>query len=52
MKIAAGNRKLSKKRSSGRIDGAIALATAIGAPAAWTAKVDIAASRLDRRTRP
>ena len=26
MKIAAGNRKLSKKRSSGRIDGAIALA--------------------------
>ena len=44
MKIAAGNRKLSKKGSSGRIDGAIALATAIdAAPAAWTAKVDIAA---------
>jgi hypothetical protein len=43
VKITAGNRKLSKKRSSG-IDGAIALAVAIGvAPAAWTAKVDIAA---------
>jgi phage terminase large subunit-like protein len=41
---AAGNRKLSKKRSSGRIDGAVALAMAIvAAPAAWTAKVDIAA---------
>jgi phage terminase large subunit-like protein len=41
---AAGNRKLSKKRSSGRIDGAMALAMAIAAaPAAWTAKVDIAA---------
>ena len=40
----AGNRKLSKKRSTGRIDGAVALAMAIGAaPAAWTAKVDIAA---------
>jgi phage terminase large subunit-like protein len=40
---AAGNRKLSKKRSSGRIDGAVALAMAIAAaPAAWTAKVDIA----------
>lgn len=44
MKIAAGNRKLSKKHSSGRIDGATALAMAIGvAPAAWTAEVDIAA---------
>jgi hypothetical protein len=44
VKIAADNRKLSKKRSSGRIDGAIALAMAIGvAPAAWTAKMDIAA---------
>ena len=44
MKIAAGNRKLSKKRSSGRIDGAIALSMTIGAaPGAWTAKVDIAA---------
>ena len=41
MKIAAGNRKLSKKRSSGRIDGMIALAMAIGvAPAAWKAKFD------------
>ncbi|MGC2788292.1 MAG: terminase TerL endonuclease subunit [Roseiarcus sp.] len=40
----AGNRKLSKKRSTGRIDGAVALMMAIGAaPAAWTAKVDIAA---------
>jgi phage terminase large subunit-like protein len=28
---AAGNRKLSKKRSSGRIDGAVALAMAIAA---------------------
>jgi phage terminase large subunit-like protein len=41
---AAGNRKLSKKRARGRIDGMIALAMAIGvAPAAWTAKVDIQA---------
>jgi phage terminase large subunit-like protein len=41
---AAGNRKLSNNRSSGRIDGAVALAMAIAAaPAAWTAKVDIAA---------
>ena len=40
----AGNRKLSKKRSTGRIDGAVALVMAIAAaPAAWTAKVDIAA---------
>jgi phage terminase large subunit-like protein len=40
----AGNRKLSKKRSTGRIDGAVALAMAIAAaPAPWTAKVDIAA---------
>jgi len=37
----ASNRKLSKKRSSGRIDGAVALAMAIGvAPAAWTAPFD------------
>jgi hypothetical protein len=43
VKIAAGTRKLSKKRSSGRIDGAVALAMAIAAtPPAWTAKVDIA----------
>jgi phage terminase large subunit-like protein len=41
---AAGNRKLSKKRARGRIDGMVALAMAIGvAPAAWTAKVDVAA---------
>jgi phage terminase large subunit-like protein len=40
----AGNRKLSKKRSTGRIDGAVALVMAIGvAPAAWTAKVDVQA---------
>jgi phage terminase large subunit-like protein len=40
----AGNRKLTKKKSRGRIDGAVALAMAIGvAPAAWTAKVDVAA---------
>jgi phage terminase large subunit-like protein len=26
----AGNRKLSKRRSTGRIDGAVALATALG----------------------
>jgi hypothetical protein len=44
VKIGAGNRKWSKKRSSGRIDDAIALAMAIGAaPAAWTAKIDISA---------
>jgi phage terminase large subunit-like protein len=37
----AENRKLSKRRSSGRIDGMIALAMAIGvAPAAWKAKFD------------
>ena len=40
----AGNRKLSKKRSTGRIDGAVALMMAIGAaPTAWTAKFDAAA---------
>jgi phage terminase large subunit-like protein len=40
----ASNRKLSKKRSSGRIDGLVALAMAIGvAPAAWKAKFDPAA---------
>jgi phage terminase large subunit-like protein len=40
----AGNRKLTKKKSRGRIDGAVALAMAIGvAPAAWTAKVDVQA---------
>jgi len=40
----ASNRKLSKKRSSGRIDGMVALAMAIGvAPAAWKAKIDLEA---------
>jgi phage terminase large subunit-like protein len=40
----AGNRKLSKKRPTGRIDGAVALMMAIGAaPTAWTAKFDAAA---------
>jgi hypothetical protein len=40
----AGNRKLSKKRSSGRIDGMIVLTMAIGAAsAAWSTKVDIEA---------
>jgi phage terminase large subunit-like protein len=40
----AGNRKLTKSKSSGRIDGAIALAMAIGcAPSAATAKFDAAA---------
>jgi phage terminase large subunit-like protein len=38
---AAGNRKLSKKRSTGRIDGAVALVMALGvAPTAWTRKFD------------
>jgi phage terminase large subunit-like protein len=38
----AGNRKLDKKRASGRIDGMVGLAMAIAvAPTAWTAKVDI-----------
>jgi hypothetical protein len=41
VKIAAGNRKLSKKRSSGRIDGAVALVMAIGvAPVGWKTKFD------------
>jgi phage terminase large subunit-like protein len=40
----ASNRRLSKKKSSGRIDGAVALAMAIGvAPAGWKAKFDAAA---------
>ena len=39
---ATGNRKLKKKRSSGRIDGAVTLAMAIAAaPAAWTQSIDI-----------
>jgi phage terminase large subunit-like protein len=41
---AVGNRKLSKKRSAGRIDGAVALTMAIGAaPATQTRPIDIAA---------
>jgi phage terminase large subunit-like protein len=41
---AAGNRKLTKKRARGRIDGMAALVMAIGvAPAAWVAKVDVRA---------
>jgi phage terminase large subunit-like protein len=39
----AGNRKLSKKRSSGRIDGMIALLMAIGVAPQQAAKVDIEA---------
>jgi hypothetical protein len=40
----AGNRKLDKKRASGRIDGMTALAMALAAaPAAWTQTVDVAA---------
>jgi phage terminase large subunit-like protein len=40
----AGNRKLIKKRSHGRIDGMIALAMAIGvAPSAWVEEVDVEA---------
>ena len=39
---AAGNRKLKKKRSSRRIDGAVTLATTIAAaPATWTQSIDI-----------
>jgi phage terminase large subunit-like protein len=41
---AAGNRKLTKKRSSGRIDGMIALAMAFGAaPATSTKTIDVSA---------
>ena len=40
----AGNRKLDKRRASGRIDGMTALAMALAAaPAAWTQTVDVAA---------
>lgn len=40
----AGNRKLDKKRASGRIDGMIALTMALAAAsAAWTTKVDVEA---------
>jgi phage terminase large subunit-like protein len=38
----AGNRKLSKKRAAGRIDGMIALLMAIGV-APMTAKIDVEA---------
>jgi phage terminase large subunit-like protein len=41
---SAGNRKLSKKRSTGRIDGMIALAMALGvAPMRTAPKFDVAA---------
>jgi phage terminase large subunit-like protein len=41
---SAGNRKLIKKRSRGRIDGMIALAMAIGvSPSAWVREVDVCA---------
>jgi phage terminase large subunit-like protein len=41
---AAGNRKLSKKRSTGRIDGMIALTMALGcAPMRTTPKIDVEA---------
>jgi phage terminase large subunit-like protein len=39
----AGNRKLSKKRAAGRIDGMIALLIAIGVAPQQAAKVDIEA---------
>ena len=41
---AAGNRKLTKKKSRGRIDGMTALLMAIGvAPSGWMAAVDVGA---------
>jgi phage terminase large subunit-like protein len=41
---AAGNRKLTKKRSRGRIDGMVALVMAIGvAPSGWTSPIDVRA---------
>ena len=41
---AAGNRKLTKKKSRGRIDGMTALLMAIGvAPSGWMAPVDVGA---------
>jgi len=41
---AAGNRKLSKKRSTGRIDGMIALLMALGvAPLRTAVKFDVEA---------
>ena len=41
---AVGNRKLSKRRSTGRIDGAVGLVMALGAaPTGWTRKFDAAA---------
>jgi phage terminase large subunit-like protein len=40
----AGNRKLDKKRASGRIDGMVALAMALAAaPTAWTTVIDVEA---------
>jgi hypothetical protein len=44
VRSAVGDRKLDKRQATRRVDGLIALTMAIGvAPAAWTAKVDIAA---------
>jgi phage terminase large subunit-like protein len=40
---SAGNRKLSKKRAAGRIDGMIALLMAIGVAPMKTAKIDVEA---------
>jgi len=42
VKDEAGNRKLSKRKSSGRIDGAVALAMAMGVAPLQTKKVDVA----------
>jgi phage terminase large subunit-like protein len=39
----AENRKLSKKRSTGRIDGMIALAMALGVAPLQPAKIDVEA---------
>ena len=40
----AGNRKLDKRRASGRIDGTTALAMALAAlPPTWTTPIDAAA---------
>jgi hypothetical protein len=39
-----GRGKLTKRKSRGRIDGAVALAMAIGAaPGGWTGSIDVAA---------
>lgn len=44
VRSAVGDRKFDKRQATRRVEGLIALTMAIGvAPAAWTAKVDIAA---------